>query len=433
MSNEEKLRTLFNLGEVAHNAPWPDYLRYGFSVADVPTLVGLVGDLSLHQADVASNEVWVPLHAWRTLGQLGNEAAVEPLLALLDDLIEDDWVRDELPTVLGLIGVASIEPLGRYLRDSSHNEFSRVVAAEALKCVVENEPDSRIKVLAVFNAYLAAPDKSTADLNGLLLCCLVDLKAVEMINAVQEMFETSCVDVSYAGEFDAVKQALESTDVVAPLAPPEGEDEPSIYDEIDETLLNYARPTAVRNASELDGFFAALGCAPETIVAEAWLAAIWGGEDYVPQWADKTEADAFVSAVLVFYNRVVRALNGDTFSALYMQSKTVIVANDWCQGFLRGVNMWQPLPRPEAALLEKSVRPMRLFATESGQQSLAKMSAQDVASAQREVEDSVRAMHLHWLKPRDDKRTPVLVTSKVGRNELCACGSGKKFKKCCLH
>ena len=26
------------------------------------------------------------------------------------------------------------------------------------------------------------------------------------------------------------------------------------------------------------------------------------------------------------------------------------------------------------------------------------------------------------------KRTP----PKVGRNELCPCGSGKKFKKCCL-
>ncbi|MDK9721646.1 MAG: SEC-C metal-binding domain-containing protein [Rhodospirillales bacterium] len=25
------------------------------------------------------------------------------------------------------------------------------------------------------------------------------------------------------------------------------------------------------------------------------------------------------------------------------------------------------------------------------------------------------------------------MTPKVGRNDLCPCGSGKKFKKCCLN
>ena len=24
-------------------------------------------------------------------------------------------------------------------------------------------------------------------------------------------------------------------------------------------------------------------------------------------------------------------------------------------------------------------------------------------------------------------------TNKVGRNDLCPCGSGRKYKKCCLH
>ena len=29
-----------------------------------------------------------------------------------------------------------------------------------------------------------------------------------------------------------------------------------------------------------------------------------------------------------------------------------------------------------------------------------------------------------------NKRTPIKVDKKVGRNEPCPCGSGKKFKKC---
>lgn len=29
------------------------------------------------------------------------------------------------------------------------------------------------------------------------------------------------------------------------------------------------------------------------------------------------------------------------------------------------------------------------------------------------------------------ERQPVVTAPKVGRNEICPCGSGKKFKKCC--
>ncbi|HKZ45884.1 MAG TPA: SEC-C metal-binding domain-containing protein, partial [Thermodesulfobacteriota bacterium] len=32
---------------------------------------------------------------------------------------------------------------------------------------------------------------------------------------------------------------------------------------------------------------------------------------------------------------------------------------------------------------------------------------------------------------RDEKPKPVHVEQKVGRNEPCPCGSGKKYKKCC--
>jgi uncharacterized protein YecA (UPF0149 family) len=33
--------------------------------------------------------------------------------------------------------------------------------------------------------------------------------------------------------------------------------------------------------------------------------------------------------------------------------------------------------------------------------------------------------------PIYEKPVPVRVAPKVGRNEPCPCGSGKKFKKCC--
>lgn len=38
-----------------------------------------------------------------------------------------------------------------------------------------------------------------------------------------------------------------------------------------------------------------------------------------------------------------------------------------------------------------------------------------------------------YLKPMEYHPTPEQrATGRVGRNDVCPCGSGKKFKKCCL-
>jgi uncharacterized protein len=37
----------------------------------------------------------------------------------------------------------------------------------------------------------------------------------------------------------------------------------------------------------------------------------------------------------------------------------------------------------------------------------------------------------YWLPQRKAAGTIRRETGKVGRNDLCPCGSGKKYKKCC--
>ncbi|NBW59267.1 MAG: hypothetical protein EBR41_01670 [Crocinitomicaceae bacterium] len=32
--------------------------------------------------------------------------------------------------------------------------------------------------------------------------------------------------------------------------------------------------------------------------------------------------------------------------------------------------------------------------------------------------------------PQEEKRQPIVVDPKVGRNDACPCGSGKKYKQC---
>ncbi|MGL4916693.1 MAG: SEC-C metal-binding domain-containing protein [Aeromonas allosaccharophila] len=49
---------------------------------------------------------------------------------------------------------------------------------------------------------------------------------------------------------------------------------------------------------------------------------------------------------------------------------------------------------------------------------------------------ATRILHAHFLAQRGERPVrsqPVVAPIKIGRNESCPCGSGKKYKQCCLH
>ncbi|MBC7413599.1 MAG: SEC-C domain-containing protein, partial [Herminiimonas sp.] len=49
-----------------------------------------------------------------------------------------------------------------------------------------------------------------------------------------------------------------------------------------------------------------------------------------------------------------------------------------------------------------------------------------------EIEAAIPEIYRYWLPQRKSSVTTVQrAEPKVGRNDDCACGSGKKFKKCC--
>lgn len=49
----------------------------------------------------------------------------------------------------------------------------------------------------------------------------------------------------------------------------------------------------------------------------------------------------------------------------------------------------------------------------------------------REKRDSIREGF--WGFVQEDPIPQIIVKPKVGRNDPCPCGSGKKYKKCCLN
>mgnify|MGYP000038231312 CR=1 FL=1 len=459
-----KTDILFTLGKAQQGThDWPDYLQYGFDGSDEPALIDLIGDKSLHGAAGDSLEVWVPLHAWRTLGQLRSERAVIPLIELFEALVEDDWALHELPRVMGMIGSAAIEPLGRYIMQQDREEFARATAMAGLSEIAKQQPALRGKIIDHYRLYLQQADNSTPIINGLLVSYLLDIDGKELIDDVRDLFTRQCVDITCAGDIEDVEMALglrleRSTPKVmpsqdydpstfdpntlnlngldtAPLPRPDGDD---LIEWLDYYLDHHGNETSVFDVSELDGFFAAIACAPQTIMPSVWLPALWGGEENSPTWDSPTDADAFTQYAMSFYNIVTADMKNDNYEALYMQGvvneRTYTLVDDWCAGFLRGISLWGPISPADTTVLEVALGPIRQFSTERGLGELAELNDEEVEQYQQAIEPAVRKLFRHFSKRRTQDNQPIIrATHKSGRNDPCPCGSGKKYKKCCLH
>lgn len=193
-----------------HIRKWPDYLKLGLTHKHIPQLMKMVADEDLHRADSDSKEVWAPVHAWRTLGQLRATEAIKPLLAQLRkiDEEEDDWVGEEMPEVFGMIGKSAIPHLAEYLSNQSHGLFARICASSSIEQIGIGDSTARLDAVTVLSKQLERYAENDLTLNGFLVASLVDLKGVEALSIIRKAFEAGCVDCSVVGDLEDVEVEL---------------------------------------------------------------------------------------------------------------------------------------------------------------------------------------------------------------------------------
>ena len=204
------LAELFKLGEASRSHDWPDYLSIGLGPEHVPDLIRLAVDSELNQAPHDSSEVWVPVHAWRALGQLRAAEAVESLTQLLPMVDEkmNDWVGEELPRVFALIGAPAVAPLGEFLSDGSHPEGARLTAARGLSEIAARHPEVRSACVSLLAAQLRKFLENGTTLNGCIISDLVDIEAVEHAPLMEQAFAAGRVDLFVGGDWEETQIEL---------------------------------------------------------------------------------------------------------------------------------------------------------------------------------------------------------------------------------
>lgn len=215
---------------------------------------------------------------------------------------------------------------------------------------------------------------------------------------------------------------------------------------LDDFLMSDRAPPESMMLSDLDGFLTGIAVGPELIPPSEWLPLVWGGE--APEFADEVEAKTILGSIVGRYNEILRQIEDGVLDPVFLtDSDGMLIALGWAEGFLQAITLradaWERLfkSKRDSQLLFPV---LALCGDEHGGSLLGLEPDEDDAvmeEAAAFIPDCVLAIAAYWRAkgPRQvsmpftagPQREPQRASAKVGRNDLCPCGSGKKFKKCC--
>jgi len=215
-----------------------------------------------------------------------------------------------------------------------------------------------------------------------------------------------------------------------------------LLDRIDENADCEGKDEGILDVTELDGFLTAVVSGPVMIPPSQWLPAVWG--DFEPVWeSDKAFEEIFALMIRIMNSNVVTLMEyTDDFEPLFyereVKGKTYTIVDEWCEGYMRGVGLALDLWKTGGLEMEILLAPIKGFTSVSGWMAHdKKLSEVEVDNIRNAITPNARDIHAFWLARREDT-SPAGTTfhrgaPRIGRNDPCPCGSGKKYKKCCLH
>jgi hypothetical protein len=198
---------LISKGEkAARTSKWLDYTELGLTVEHIPELIRILDEIEdfWPEGETDAPEVYAPIHAWRALGQLKAEQAIPALIDLIiwNEEGEMDWVMEEIPSVMGMIGPDCIPPLRDHLTDPHKLTWASVTFAHCLAEIGTQHPESRADCVDTLMAGLEQYEQNDETINGFIISFLTDLKAVESVPLVERVFQADAVDLSVQGDYE---------------------------------------------------------------------------------------------------------------------------------------------------------------------------------------------------------------------------------------
>jgi len=185
----------------------------------------------------------------------------------------------------------------------------------------------------------------------------------------------------------------------------------------------------------LQGLFFAIASGPGDVPRSLWLPVALGetraGAD------DPTSAEA-VDLIVRFHDQCAYELAAERFELhLYAHDDGSRDFRTWCSGYLDGVDLaqpaWEEAGDPDE--VDEILFPFVVLAAELSDADKAQFKEAEwtelVRSCESALAEAIVEVREYWDVLRHPPATVRREAPKVGRNDPCPCGSGRKFKHCC--
>jgi len=181
-------------------------------------------------------------------------------------------------------------------------------------------------------------------------------------------------------------------------------------------------PEEAMSFEELDGFFHALVIGPDMVMPSEYLREIWGEG---PVFEDVGHAGEVMGLLQRHWNAIAARAATTAQPVMWLEpSDEDPPGTRWARGFARGVGLrshsWYALAADEAAII--SLDCILLLDSDD-------LELWERSEYLHTLGDHFTTLAEYWREQRSPRAR--LSARKVGRNEQCPCGSGKKWKKCC--
>ena len=446
------------------------YLERGFSAQDARDIGESWIELDLGgQADGVVESVL--LHAWSILAVLGGKDGREWLITELaiSDLDDAELLCLAFPDLMVASGREAIPDLIAELDDCRCSQDYLVEIANALAAFAARDIE-KDTVLATLAGRLKGNPEQRA-LKGHIISHLMDLGSVSHLPEIRKAFEDNLVDVSIVGDFEEVEIDLGLRKERSEPAPswPELEAKLAEKDLLERAgpspeeggdggiilhyLKKYGGPMSFSSLAELDGFLLGVAAAPCEVSPEESRTVIWDRDDrdYSPDWESRKEEGLFNSAVLRWKNHIIRRLNEGSYTPIVEARSQLRVPTeeetDWARGLLSSILTWHS-GEAEATEAHQALMAAALhLITPSDETPDAELiQLPHVAHAARLAYAEKESGHGTRREPgeidEDDKGFVDFGGTvdpyrrddpKISRNDPCPCGSGLKYKRCCMN
>ncbi|UOD34648.1 UPF0149 family protein [Deferribacteraceae bacterium V6Fe1] len=209
------------------------------------------------------------------------------------------------------------------------------------------------------------------------------------------------------------------------------------------------------NVAELEGFLFGIALTPDVIFLSEYMPEIFGNEE--PIFESQEEMSLFVDNLMKAYNAYIYAAENQKFKILVdvikdedLTDEYMAEISDWAKGLFSAFKMRPEIWYPDRELIKNDLEGLDSYVYFFG--ILYSAAYPDIVNKHLKNDknvdrkliykiipsavEGIKAVGEMFLDERKKKFKENLNKTKkkkekIGRNDLCPCGSGKKYKKCC--